>query len=346
MAYDIYTTRHLAGIIKRTAPVTTFLRDTFFRNVKTFDTEKVLFDVVMGGREVAPFVHPVKGGKVISNQGYETKEYTAPLVSPEMATTADELMKRAPGEDLDSELTPTQRGMGQLGEDLSKMDDSITRREEVMCAELLFSGGITVKGEGIDEYIDFGFSNFETLDTKWSDPASDPFADIQRWYDEISKNGLVKADIMIMSQDVANAFINNPNVKEQLDVKNMDIATIAPKALKNGARYIGTYPMLGISFYSYSEYYMDDWTDPANPTLKPYVPDGTVALLSTQANFSRLYGAVTYFDPKTEKPVTYKGKRVPESFLSSNHRTRTLRLSARPLMVAHELMSWYVGTVL
>ena len=149
-----------------------------------------------------------------------------------------------------------------------------------------------------------------------------------------------------MSVDAANAFIGNANVQKLLDIRNYEIATIKPRELSNGVSFIGNIPMMGLSIYTYDEWYLDDWTDPDSPVTKPYVPDGTVGLFSTAARFDMLYGAISNFNGKTQAPQTFTGKRYSESFLSSDNRVRTVRISSRPLAVPHNLKSWYIAKVL
>ena len=76
MAHSIYDPRTMGKVISRMAPVRTFFKSTFFRNVETFVTETVDVDYKKGNRKLAPFVHRRIGGKTVPNTGYETKIYT------------------------------------------------------------------------------------------------------------------------------------------------------------------------------------------------------------------------------------------------------------------------------
>ena len=76
----------------------TFITSTFFRNVETFDTQKIDVDFKKGNRQLAPFVHKKIGGVTIDNEGYETNTYEPPLVAPNKITTVDDILKRTPGE--------------------------------------------------------------------------------------------------------------------------------------------------------------------------------------------------------------------------------------------------------
>ena len=90
---------------------------------------------------------------------------------------------------------------------------------------------------------------------------------------------------------------------------------------------------------------MVDWTDPNTPTTKPLVPDKAVELLSTAANYSMYYGAITLVDDKTKDFRTVAEKYVPDRYVERRPVRRFLNLSSAPLAVPHEIDSWYVGEV-
>lgn len=72
---NIYEPRYLAEAVRTAPPICTFLRDRFFSKVKTFPTKNVDIDIVKGNRKMAAFVHPMVGGEIVQNEGYETKSY-------------------------------------------------------------------------------------------------------------------------------------------------------------------------------------------------------------------------------------------------------------------------------
>ena len=97
---NIYEPRYLAEAVRTAPPICTFLRDRFFSKVKTFPTKNVDIDIVKGNRKMAAFVHPMVGGEIVQNEGYETKSYAPPLINPATVTTADMFLQRLPGEDI------------------------------------------------------------------------------------------------------------------------------------------------------------------------------------------------------------------------------------------------------
>ena len=197
--------------------------------------------------------------------------------------------------------------------------------------------------------IDFEFTNVETIVTaalKWSAPTSHPMADIERWRTKVQKNGFVNCNICVMASDVSAAFINHPEVKELLDVRSYDLAAIKPRELPNGTTYVGTIRKLGLDIYEYNEWYLDNWTNPAAPEEYPLVPDGALALMSTRADYSEYYGAITMIPEEGKKFVTVEGDMVPQTWIERRPDRRFLQINSKPLPVPHEVNSWFVAHVL
>ena len=346
---SIYEPRTMGRVVTKLPPVHTFFRSTFFKNEETFVTKEVDVDFVKGSRKIAPYVHPVIGGKTVANTGYETKRYTPPMVAPDKVTTVDDLLKRIPGESIVSGRSPAERAVLKMSSDFSELRDMITRREELMCVQSIFMGKIPIIGEGLNEVIDFKFTNREEITTaakKWTGKDSDPIADLKRWHKRVQKKGLTNCDMCIMSDDVATVFINHEKVKNLLDIKNYHLAVIQPRQLPGGVTYIGTINELGLDIYTYNEWYLDDWTDPENATEKPLVPEGELVLISSHANYSMYYGAITLVDENTKAFRTVEGKYVPDTWVKRKPARRFLQLSSAPLSVPHDVDSWFVAKVI
>ncbi|MBQ0067551.1 MAG: major capsid protein [Phascolarctobacterium sp.] len=343
---SIYEPRTMGRVVQKLPPVRTFFRSTFFRHEETFVTKSVDVDFRKGSRKVAPYVSRLIGGKVVPNTGYETKTYTPPLVAPEKVTTVDDLLTRRPGESIYSGRTPAERAVLKMSDDFNELREQITRREELMCAQAIFTGKIPIIGDGVNEEIDFQFTNKETISTatkKWTNAASDPIADLKRWHETVQKKGFVNCDICVMGADVVNAFVNHEKVQKMLDVKNYNLAVIQPKQLPNGVTYIGTIHELGLDIYKYNEWYLDDWTNPEQPEDKPLVPVNSLALLSTSADYSMYYGAITLIEEPNGNFRTVEGKYVPDTWTKRKPARRFLNLSSAPLCVPHDVDSWFVA---
>ena len=217
-----------------------------------------------------------------------------------------------------------------------------------MCVQSIFTGQIPIIGEGINEVIDFGFTNKETITTaakKWDKDTSDPIGDLKRWHKAVQKTGYTNCNICVMADDVATLFVNHAGVQKLLDVRNYDLAVIQPRMLPDGVTYVGTIHEIGLDIYTYNEWYLDDWTDAASPTEKPLVPDGTLAMLSTNADYSMYYGAITMIDEVSKNFYTVEGQYVPDVTVKKKPPRRFLSLNSAPLPVPHQVDSWFVAKV-
>lgn len=347
MAVNIYEPRTMLKLVSRMAGTKTYLKDTFFKTPVTFPTASVDVDFKKGNRKLAPFVHEKIGGKIVENSGYQTQTFKPALVAPNKVTTALELASRAPGEGVYSAKTPAERGQEKLIMDLAELEEMIARREEFMCAQALFTGQIEIEGEGLSRVIDFGFTNKETLSgtDRWVDPASDPLADMKRYKTTVQRNGYVNPDVVIMESSVADSFINHPKVQALLNVRNLYAGEVrTARELPNGVSYVGTLPTLNVDIYEYNEFYLDDFTDPDNPIVKPMVPEGHIAMLSTAAQYSMAYAAVTIAED--DALVTYESTRVPEQWVAKSPARQFVQINSKPLPIPHEVDSWFVAKVL
>ncbi len=350
MPISIYDPRTMGKLVERMPKVHTFIKDTFFRNVETFDTQKIDVDFKKGNRALAPFVHKKIGGATVENTGYETNTYEPPLVAPNKITTVDDILKRTPGETLYGGKSPNERAIEKMQRDFAELDEMITRREEWMCTQALFTGKIPVldkDGKNIQEVIDFKFTNKVTLEAKtnWKNTTGGKIKQLKAWRKQVQKTGFVNCNICIMGDGALEAFLADEEVMKMLDTQRYDLAVIKPKELPNGATYVGTLQGEGLDIYSYSEWYLDNWTDKENAEDKPLVPDNVVALLSTNAEYSMYYGGVGVVDENGKTISVAEGSRVPEQWVERKPPRRFLQLNSAPLPVPHEVDSWLIAEV-
>ncbi len=334
---SIYSTRTMLQAINQAKPAYSFLKDTFFPNVKTVPTEKVEVDYKKGKRQMAPYVSPRIGGKTLTRQGFTTKTYKVPKVAPERLLTIDDISTRSAGENIYSTKSPDERAADLLVTDLDELEQSIIRREEWACREVLLDGKLVMKGEGVEEEIDYNFTNKVTLSgtDMWSDSANcKPINDLKENRRSIIKKTGKAPNVTIMSSDAADLFLESAQVKEYFDKKHILLGNIEPTIKNPAVTFIGKVNSLGLEVYSYDEWFIDDEEEE-----QPIIPEGTVLIASTGMN-KMLYGAVT----QVEKGVftTYEASRVPKVWADEENEVQKVRLSSRPLPVPEDVDSWCV----
>lgn len=344
---DIYQPRYLAEVVRSTPPVHTYLRDTFFTNIKTFPTERVDIDLVKGDREMAAFVHPKLGAETMELEGYETKSYKPPMVNPDLVTTAETYLRRSPGETLYSDRTPAQRAAEQLVREYKRLDDAITRREEWMCAQALTTGAIHVQGKGVDEVIDFGLTNKIVLTgaDRWGQSGADVLGVLEDGVDKVYTNGFANVDRIICGQKALKLLKNDKGVLEKMDNRRYQAGEFNARDLPNGVRYHGYLTDSGLEIYSYKEVYVDRITNPAKPTIRKLIPDDMIIMISPNVDFMRAYGLCSYFDEASKQLVTAETARLLHPYIAHKPERKMLEACSHPLPIPDKVDSWLVMTV-
>lgn len=334
-----YTTREMMEAIDQTPPVRTFLQKTFFPTEETHVTEKVEFDVRKGKRIMAPFVSPRKGGKVITRQGFRTNQFTTPKIAPERALTIDDISTRAIGENIYSQRTPAEREDELLAKDMTDLEESIARRKEWMCRQILFEGKIDVVDEddGVDVQVDFGFDNIIVLgaDERWSIATVDPLVRLRKVRKKIIKDTGKAPDIALFSSDVIEDFITNPFVEEAMNMLNYKNVVIQPRVVDPALTFYGRIAELDLDIYTYDEWFLNDEGDE-----EAMIPAGTVLMGHSSGEGQIEYGLVTQMEDK--KWHSYEGKLVPKRWADENNEVEMLRLTSRPLPRPYDVASWAI----
>ncbi len=350
MPFDIYTTHNLIAAVEQILPLHTFLRDRYFPTndaADLFSTEDVLVDYKDGENKLAPFVAPRKGGVTVLRDGYTTERYTPPYIAPRRPLTADDLSKRGFGEALFSKLTPAQREGALAMKDMDEMGQMISRREEAMAADTLFTNGCVMRhiiddtGKYEEKEIRFyeGASNPAqyTPSTKWNATGADIIADCAAVCALLQDKGLPATDLVV-APDVAVDILNDDAIKELLDLRNYNIGGIDPQPLPNGATRLGRLNCQGtmLDVIVYRDKYTND-----SGVATQYIPAGK-AVITAPGCGRTMYGAVTQLEQSDGQFHTYTGKRIPKYIANAENETRSLTLKARPLLVPNNKDAWYV----
>ena len=354
MPFNFFETHTLLMAVERLTPANSFLRDRYFpTNVASdvFATDDVLVEYKDGSKKLAPFVAPRKGGVTILRSGYTLERYTPPFVAPKRALSYDDLSKRGFGEALYTQLTPAQRQQTLILKDADELGEFITRREELMAAETMLTNGCIMKhiadDANVDDEMEIRFYNGDsnpavyTPAVKWSDPSANIIADLGVMIRMLTSKGL-RATELVCSPDVADAIVNNEQIKELLNNRRYEIGSVEPETLAPGAAIVAKLNIGGriISVISYDETYTDD-----NGDDKQYIPSGK-CVLTAPACGRTLYGAVTQVEQADGEFHTYSGKRVPKYLSSAEGNTRSLTISSRPLLIPNNKNPFITADVL
>jgi hypothetical protein len=344
---SLFETRTLLDVVSQLKRPKSFLLDTFFKTTKTFDTENVDIDIFKGKRRMAPFVAPVQAGKTVERLGYTTNSYKPPYVKPKMVTTAADILFRPAGTTIyPGSISLADRAAQQVGTDLATLDDMIVRREEWMAAQALNTGTISVVGDGVNDTIDFQMAATHKITLAgvnlWTATAtSNPLEDLATWARLAAQDSGVVPNTVVMGSSAAAALFAwlraNDKSGGTISTIKVTLGQINPMALANGANFLGTlnYNSLNVDLYTYDEWYVAD----ADQIEYPHVPVNKVFLGSTNAQNSRLYGAIKDLKALAAMP------RFPKSWEEEDPSARFLMLQSAPLIALNQPDAFVSATV-
>ncbi|WP_300773004.1 major capsid protein [uncultured Acetatifactor sp.] len=334
-----YTTREMVEAIEIAPPVRNFLTRTFFPRERTHRTEKVEFDIRKGKRIMAPFVSPRIGGKVITRNGFQTYDFTTPRLAPERVMTVDDISKRGLGENVYSKKTPSEREDDLLADDLKDLDESIQRRLEWMCRQILFEGKLDVVDAeaGVDFQVDYGFENIFVLTSEryWSLSTVNPVPLLKEKRRKIIKDTGKAPNVMIFASDLIEVFLDNPFIKEAMDIRNLQNIEMKPRIVDDALTYYGKIAELGLEIYSYEEFFLND-----DGEEEGIIPSGSCIMAHSEGEGSIEYGLITQMEDK--KYQSYEAKQVPKVYCNENSDVKMLRLTSRPLPRPENVEGWCV----
>lgn len=346
MAIDIFTPETLDAVVRQIPSKGSFFKDTFFNNSKSLYTRDVRIDFKKGGRSLAPFINKKANGVVIDRVGFTSETYETPLIKMKDVTDIEDQLKRLPGEVLqNSGITPEERGIELLTEVLVDFNDRIDRRSEWMCVKALMDGVIPIKGEGVDEEIDFGFTNKITPSVLWDSASGTPkvYEDLQAAALKCRVDGYRNPNVLVFERSAWQAFLQatkkDEYYKQQPQI--FDIMAVKPERRSDTVVFMGRLKDPDLDIYVYDEYYYDEETKKTVSLM----PKGKVLMASTNARYDFYYGLLDYADEETNTIKSVVAEKLADSWVQKEPAIRQLAMSSRPLPVPQEVDSWCVLTV-
>ncbi len=330
---DLFTTRMMIQMLEQSLPAQTFFRDTFFSNRVYSVNEKVDIDIRKGTRRVAPYVRRKIGHSVVERQGFTMQTVQPELIAPMMITTAEDILKRSPGENIYGAKDPNVRAIEIFAKDLRDLDDMITRAEELQCAQALYLGKVLMPimdddGKVIN-VVEVDYSDYWHFDSvNWEDiTTSNPSADFRRWRRTITQNSGLNANIAVIGANALEWMYLSENWREEQKFIQTNFGNYTPKNSVPGATFVGYSPSLGLEMFSVDEWVLDITTGKEIPLADP----NKILVGSTDAYTSLIYGLIADLSIGS-----FAAARVPKSFIRDEPSARFLKLSSAPIAVPHQ----------
>ncbi len=352
----ILETQTLIAAVKKMYPVYLFFKNRYFPDGRTFASEKALIEMKKKGKDIAPFVIPVRGGIVMTSEGYRAMEVKGPYIAPSRMITSEDLEKKAFGESPESGRTPENRENEVEAEHLDDLRHMVERRKEKMCTDLVTTGRVLMehyataedaaKGKNATEMVlqfyeeDEGFRNYYKMKKPFSSMSGEE--KMRMIYDmatELNHRG-VKATDLVMTKDVGPDFFLDKDVLDYFNVRKVDLGSVAPKELPEGVMSPGTYNVSGVALTLFV--YDNNFTD-LDGKEKDFLPAGTIAMLKPNMG-TTVYAQVTFVNRDTGFE-TFIEPMVPRVTYDENNNLAKVLVVSRPVPYPNDSEGWLVTNI-
>lgn len=336
---DLFSTNTMLGVVNSLLGNPQFMLDRYFPRIQTSDSEEIHFDIIDKTRRIAPFVSPVVAGKVMTQQGITTKTFKPAYIKPKFVFNPRRSLKRTAGEPIGGNLSPMQRTMALMAQDMQDQMDMINRRMEVMAVEGIRTGQVTITGDQyptvvVDFKRDLALTVALVGAARWGQAGVKPLDSLEDWSQLIlQKSGAMARDVVM---DVATwkVFRNDPDVKVRLDRFRGNSTLVTDAQIEEGGVFMGNVD--GYNIYVYSGWYVDD-----AGVEQPLLPSGTVLLTSPALEGIRAFGAIEDFDAGLQALPYF-----PKSWTDNDPSVRYIMTQSAPLVVPTRINATFCATVL
>jgi hypothetical protein len=338
---DIYTTATLQRLVASLKRPQTALLSAFFPEIQTSDDETIYFDVENKKRRIAPFVSPLKEGRLVSDEGYTTKLFRPAYIKDKRVLDPNKALKRRMGETIGGSEAPINRHQANLATALADQVDMLMRRKEVMASEVLRTGKCVISGDGYPSVeVDFGRNANHTvtltLAARWGESGVKPLENIEDWTLTVLQNSGATIRNVIMDTAAWRLFRADAQVEKFLNTRPLSAteeAVSLARFASPGLSYQGAIGQL--RFWVYSDWYIND----AGSEVA-IMPANTVLLVSEDLDGVQHQGAIRDEEAGLQ-PLEFFSKSWPVPDPSA----RILLLQSAPLVVPYRVDASFCATV-
>jgi len=326
----LYTTDRMLGVLQGLKRPALFGL-SFFPNLIEESSAEVHFDVEVEKRRIAPFVHPLSQGKLVEALGEETRTFRPAYVKPKGRIDPERPLRRVAGEQLGGNLSPQQREVALLAQQLADHRDMVMRRKEWMAMQVLRTGTVTVTGEGYPtKVVDFlrAAAHTKTLAgaARWGQAGISPVNDVEDWCLEMQQSaGAPVTDVIFEPVKAWRKFKADTAFRDAVDLRRAEPSAMGVN-VGIDANLVAFRGTLGtVRLWTYQDWYFDEVT----AQEEPFMPDNQVILVSRPGiEGMQLHGAIL------DANAGYMAAELwPSSWVENDPPVRFLMSQSAPLVV-------------
>lgn len=314
----------------------------FAKNTRDIWTEKADYEFIRAKRRLAGFRNQGQAARVVGRHSEKViHTVTLPYIREKKVLTAKELRSE---NSLGNVYISGAGDIGKMREqtlnkELTELKESIGRREEWMCCQLITTGGMEYHDPVENVHFKLNLeipSEFKPVlsgGSRWSESTATINRNLWNWNLMIQRATGMSGKDVILGTDAAIAFMENPDVKKNLDTNNYRIgqvsANLAPELI---GHYIGNYG--NYDFWMYSNEYEGE-----DGVTHDFFPPDMAVMLAGNLETEYLYGLNEEVDGE------YVGSFFSKSWIEQDPSVRWLLVASRPMPVVKLQGSWVMAKV-
>lgn len=316
-------TKKLIAVYKERPRATSFLR-SFFRVVES-TTKTVSIEVQRGTEKIAVDVERGTRGNRNSFSRSTESIFLPPYYKEYFDATELDLYDRLFGTEMIDASVFTDF-VNAIADKLAMLQAKIDRAIEKMCSDVLNTGELVLKS---GDKINFKRKTASKVTSAFG-TGNSPYKVIEAGCSFIRTKGKYQGTVYnaIFSSDAWTAFLENADVIQRNDLKNMALDSItAPQAQTNGTLHgeisAGSYR---VRLWTYPEYFED-----TNGDTQPYLPAKKVIILPETPNFVLAFAGV----PQLFKGVSsiQRGQYIINEYMDERETSHDWEIKSAPVPV-------------
>jgi hypothetical protein len=331
MALKYYSNVELTQSVNLIQAPTQFVSDLIFKNRNTHSKEVIAFEELTQAAKLAKFAGLRDSANIVNKEGNKIRYFSTPRIAEKVAIDAEDFELAG---NIISNLNPEMYRQNVIAKAQLQLKNRILRKREEMACKAL--KGKWSEGGNDPFEIDYGFTDDfrPTLagNYKWGGTTASIMSDFEDWKVKILRTTGLPADTCIMSPSALKEFRKDTAVMKEFNNLNFKVGQVDFTKKDSFGYYVGTYS--GVDIYQYSAVYKDD-----SGTEQNFIPDNTVIMLASQAEFSFEFGAIKQVNQ------TYKTEYFSKMWEENDPSTLWIMAESRPLPIVSRAGSVVYATV-
>jgi major capsid protein E len=323
-----------------------FLRQLLFPRDTVFQTVAVQLNYRRYRRALAPFIARYQGGRILPAAPASGQLVELPAFAPTRKIHSDDALI-PPGQGVWVSPDATDTVAQTVVQNWDEMELSHSTREEWLCANLLSTGIIDLKGdEGGDFQLKFEINDPIACTVGGTPPAwnTTPEIDLITWLQTearalAGKCG-IRPDTLILGSSAAASFMANPSVAAERALLAY-LQNTSPVFEDTATTFIGRYS--GLNVYEYDGVYVSGDSQGVDQVHDMVAPEVAI-LASTTASGAIVYGAISVVEDSGVQ--IFAAQRVPHSWADKDNSVWTQRVSSRYCPAPADTATWQTYKVI